>query len=388
MPLHYGEGVLNTLINKLPFELHIPGYQFCGPGTKLEKRLLKGQKGVNPLDSACRQHDIAYSQSGSLQDRHKTDKELENRAWERFKSRDAKFGEKASACFITTAMKTKRNLGMGMAAQKRKRPISFRRDIVKKVKRILGKTSMPDKEPVKKLALHALKAAKQAVKKVGGKKNVRIPRIIPFDTQHHSGGFLPLIPLFAGLSALGSLAGGASVIAKTVIDAKKKVEAGRGLNSKTMMEPIGATGSGLYVRKNRRGGFGLFIRKHPKKLPIKLPKRPLTDLDLIKYAKMLKIPNFKGVFMRDTLPDSKMALQKECAILNLDSNTNKGTHWVAYSKNGNMVQYFDSFGALKPPIKLVRYLKGCRIIYNNDQYQRYNQVNCGHLCLEFLYKCK
>ncbi|KAJ8916445.1 hypothetical protein NQ315_014658 [Exocentrus adspersus] len=226
MPLHYGEGVLNTLINKLPFEvaLHIPGYQFCGPGTKLEKRLLKGQKGVNPLDSACRQHDIAYSQSSSLQDRrHKA--ELENRAWERFKSRDAKFGGKASAWFVTTAMKTKR------------------------------KTSTPGKEPVKKLALHALKAAKQAVK---GR------RIIPFDKQHHSGGFLPLIPLFSGLSALGSLAGGASAIAKTVIDAKKKVEAGRGLNSKTMMEPIGATGSGLYVRKNRRGGFGLFIRKQPK----------------------------------------------------------------------------------------------------------------------------
>ncbi|KAJ8912583.1 hypothetical protein NQ315_005746 [Exocentrus adspersus] len=119
MPLHYGEGVLNTLINKLPFELHIPGYQFCGPGTKLEKRLLKGQKGVHPLDSACRQHDIAYSQSSSLQDRHKADKELENRAWERFKSRDAKFGEKASAWFITTAMKTKRNLGMGLQKKKK-----------------------------------------------------------------------------------------------------------------------------------------------------------------------------------------------------------------------------------------------------------------------------
>ncbi|KAJ8912538.1 hypothetical protein NQ315_006608, partial [Exocentrus adspersus] len=246
MPLHYGEDVLNTLINKLPFELHIPGYKFCGPvmllryssyqGTKLEKRLLKGQKGVNPLDSACLQHDISYSQSSSLQDRHKADKELENRAWERFKSRDAMFGEKASAWFVSRPMKTKCNLGMGL------------RDIVKKVKRILGKSSMPDKEPVKKLALHALKAAKQAVKKVGGKKNVRIPRIIPFD------------------NALGSLDGEASAIAKTVIDAKKKVEAGRGLNSKMMMEPIGvgATGSGLYVRKYRRGGFGLFIRKQPK----------------------------------------------------------------------------------------------------------------------------
>jgi hypothetical protein len=35
-----GSGFLNTLINKLPIELHIPGYNFCGPGTKLEKSLL------------------------------------------------------------------------------------------------------------------------------------------------------------------------------------------------------------------------------------------------------------------------------------------------------------------------------------------------------------
>ncbi|KAJ8916447.1 hypothetical protein NQ315_014661, partial [Exocentrus adspersus] len=130
-PLHYGEGVLNTLINKLPFELHIPRYQFCGPGTKLEKRLAKGQQGINPLDSACRKHDIAYSQSNTLQDRHKADRELENRAWGRVKSRDAKFGEKAFAWFITTAMKAKRNL---------------------------------DNEPLRKVAAQALKAAKIAVK--------------------------------------------------------------------------------------------------------------------------------------------------------------------------------------------------------------------------------
>jgi hypothetical protein len=34
-----GGGFVNSLINKLPFELHIPGYNFCGPGTKLEERL-------------------------------------------------------------------------------------------------------------------------------------------------------------------------------------------------------------------------------------------------------------------------------------------------------------------------------------------------------------
>jgi len=36
-----GRGLLNRAIDALPFELHIPGYQFCSPGTNLEKRLAK-----------------------------------------------------------------------------------------------------------------------------------------------------------------------------------------------------------------------------------------------------------------------------------------------------------------------------------------------------------
>lgn len=32
-----GSGMLNKIINSLPFEVHLPGYQYCGPGTKLEK---------------------------------------------------------------------------------------------------------------------------------------------------------------------------------------------------------------------------------------------------------------------------------------------------------------------------------------------------------------
>ena len=30
---------LNSLVNKLPFEMHLPGHNFAGPGTKLNKRL-------------------------------------------------------------------------------------------------------------------------------------------------------------------------------------------------------------------------------------------------------------------------------------------------------------------------------------------------------------
>ena len=34
-----GGSFLNTLVNKLPFEMHLPGHIFIGPGTNLYKRL-------------------------------------------------------------------------------------------------------------------------------------------------------------------------------------------------------------------------------------------------------------------------------------------------------------------------------------------------------------
>ena len=66
-------GGLTQAINALPFELHIPDYQLCGPGTRLMKRLARSDAGINPLDEACREHDIAYSHSNDLTDRHAAD---------------------------------------------------------------------------------------------------------------------------------------------------------------------------------------------------------------------------------------------------------------------------------------------------------------------------
>ena len=34
-----GGSFLNSLVNKLPFEMHLPGHNFTGPGTKQYKRL-------------------------------------------------------------------------------------------------------------------------------------------------------------------------------------------------------------------------------------------------------------------------------------------------------------------------------------------------------------
>lgn len=89
--------------------------------------------------------------------------------------------------------------------------------------------------------------------------------------------------------------------------------------------------------------------------------------------------------MRDFLP--KRPWKNECMILNHDSYRNDGTHWTCFVKTGKYVYYFDSFGKLPPPLELIDYLGSeCKISYNAHQYQDFNTVNCGHLCLEFLYK--
>ncbi|MVN26155.1 hypothetical protein GO639_13520 [Staphylococcus aureus] len=117
-----GCGFVNDLINKLPFELHLPGgYQYCGPGTKLKQRLARNDPGINKLDIECKKHDIQYSKHPSdLAARHLADKELEYSAWDRVKSKDASIGERAAALLVTNIMKAKRHMGMGCSTNKKK----------------------------------------------------------------------------------------------------------------------------------------------------------------------------------------------------------------------------------------------------------------------------
>lgn len=85
--------------------------------------------------------------------------------------------------------------------------------------------------------------------------------------------------------------------------------------------------------------------------------------------------------MRDQLPDKPF--KKECGVINLDSSKNPGTHWVAYAKCSNYVEYFDSYGNLKPPEELVTYV-GSNIFYNYCNEQKTQPYICGHLCIKFL----
>lgn len=204
-----GSGLLNRAINALPIELHIPGYQFCGPGTHLETRLARGDRGINPLDAACRDHDIAYSRSNDLGERHVADNILAAKARKRITARDSTLGERAAATTVWAAMKAKTKFGMGM-----------------KIK----KSSMK----------------KKTVKK----------RILPVAKR---GGILPILPL---LGVLGSLAGGAAGIAKAVNDSK----AAQRQLEEMQRHNRAMEGHGLYLAPYKRGrGFSTMIKKKKKK---------------------------------------------------------------------------------------------------------------------------
>lgn len=273
-----GKGLINTLINKLPLELHLPGYQFCGPGTNLKKRLNRGDSGINSLDKACKEHDIAYSQKQSVEDRREADQRLINKAWTSFKSKDANFGERANALLITNIMKAKNKLGMGIGDATKKNTTSFKAiaknkwgmgigDVVDKnkttsfraaVRKV--KDELKEKKPqssTKSIQI-ALEAARGLVKK--NNKKIKTPRIIKVPK---TGGILPLIPIFAGLSAVGALAGGAAGVAKAVNaanDAKKQlVEANR---HNKAMEAI-VMGRGLHLKPYKKG-LGLYLHPNQK----------------------------------------------------------------------------------------------------------------------------
>lgn len=243
-----GGGLLNSLINKLPFEAHIPGYQYCGPGTKLKKRLQRGDPGINKLDKACKIHDIAYTNYSDLDKRHEADKLLASEAIKRLKSSDAGFGEKAAALGVVGAMKTKMKLGMGVKKKRTQiKGITFN-NAIKKARAAIKQFKSKD----------IVSASKIALKAVRGIKKRKPTRVIPIPK---TGGFLPLIPIFAGLSALGALSGGAAGIAKAVNAAKaasKQLEEAK-LHNRTM-ETI-AMGKGLYLKPFKKG-YGVYLSKN------------------------------------------------------------------------------------------------------------------------------
>lgn len=260
----------------------------------------RGDPGINGLDKACKQHDIAYARYKDVENRNKADRVLAEEAWERFKAQDSSFAEKAIALGVMGIMKVKSKLGMGldvvgMGLNIMKRKIasesSLKRGGMKKQKQNLKKKTKPVtkkgrkknhkvvkiKKTKKNLTFNdvvrqtknemqksksrgaeaALKIAKKVVRK--SSRKVAQPRVIPLI----QGGVLPLLPIIAAMGALGSLAGGASQVAKTLTEtaaARRRLEELKRHNLK--MEAIAVGGRGLHL-KPYKNGYGLFL-KNPK----------------------------------------------------------------------------------------------------------------------------
>jgi len=58
--------MFNKAVSKLPFEMHLPGHNFTGPGTRLERRLNRdgtASKPINRVDTAAYHHDLCYAKN-------------------------------------------------------------------------------------------------------------------------------------------------------------------------------------------------------------------------------------------------------------------------------------------------------------------------------------
>ncbi len=278
-----GSGLFNSVLNRLPIELHLPGYNYLGPGTNLSKRLQRDDKGINPLDEAAKQHDIFYSHHKDAESRHIADKQLENQAWNRVLAKDSTLGEKTAAYITTNLMKAKRRLGKGLnnyninnrntkickckrnckrkpsSTKKKKTGMSMSlpqlaRNISKQLR--VGKGLTFEDNNLKKYVLKSLKLAR---KEVNGKKKrkIKVPRIIPIPK---TGGAIPLVPILTGIAAAKTIAGGVDTVVnavKNIVEAKRKIFPG---TKETV--PVG---KGMFL-SGRNKGYGLFLKDsyHPK----------------------------------------------------------------------------------------------------------------------------
>lgn len=261
-----GKGFIDRVIDKLPFEVHVPGYQYCGPGTHLKERLNRGDPGVNPLDTACKTHDIAYNQNKDSTERGKADKILQKEALKHVLSKDASLGERAVALGVATAMKMKRTIsGTGLSKKKKKRvmknkkekPVSFTH-LIKNAKVAIKEFKPDNLDTAIKVAMASTRESKKG-------RNVREPRTIKLPSI--KGGVLPLVPIFAGLGALGSIVGSAAGVASVINNVRKgQKQLDESKRHNQTMEAIAMgnrKGGGYYLQRFKKGS-GYYLKRFPK----------------------------------------------------------------------------------------------------------------------------
>lgn len=268
-------GLIDRIVNRLP-EIHIPGYQYCGPGTDLEKRLKRGDPGINKLDAACKDHDISYDAIHDSKGRRKADKELIGHAFKRVYSRDANMKERAAALLVSGLMSAKMGLskiglglgGGGKSKKRKRKKMRGKKKKKKKRKTIIpfGKLVKSARASIKKSKSNSLnlndtiRAAIRSAKDVKrGGKTVRMPpRVLKL--PKFGGSILPVLPILSGLSAIGSITASTAGIVnalKQMEVVRRRVKEGK---SHRQQQRIGR---GLYLSYERGvKGHGFYLKPY------------------------------------------------------------------------------------------------------------------------------
>ena len=117
-----GGSLLSKAINNLPVEMHLPGHNFTGPGTKLNKRLnpdltpKKWSKPINRVDKAAYHHDLCYLKNNDVATRNAVcDKNMLKELEGIYKP---SIREKMERGLVSTLIGAKGRFGMGVNKKK------------------------------------------------------------------------------------------------------------------------------------------------------------------------------------------------------------------------------------------------------------------------------
>lgn len=118
-----GAGLFNTVVNKLPFELHLPGHNFTGPGTRLDRRLNPDgtphawSMPINRVDTAAYHHDLCYAKHKDTKTRNEVcDKEMLN---ELDGILNPTLREKIDRALVRKIISSRVKFGLGVPIQKK-----------------------------------------------------------------------------------------------------------------------------------------------------------------------------------------------------------------------------------------------------------------------------
>lgn len=114
--LSFGKFGFN-LLTGLTREFHLPGYQFCGPGTDYEGRVARGDTGINTLDKLCKSHDAVYNITGDYSEsnaakRLQSDKLLRKGARRIWKGSEFGWRERLDAALVDAAIGIKNKMAI------------------------------------------------------------------------------------------------------------------------------------------------------------------------------------------------------------------------------------------------------------------------------------